>query len=148
MFSNFIRSLWKWLANMGLVVADTHEMRVAEELRTWGTSHEGLALGIALIENDLSIALKNLGENDRTLYIGDWIAFYTVITDAPVSSYGELLRQAAAAKPRRQITIPAGKFIETDLPIERLYSFERNRTYSVAVECPLKLKSNTVEIVL
>ena len=148
MFSNFIRSVWKWLANMGLLITDSHEMRVADELRTWGAAHEGLALSIALIENDLSIALKNLGDTDRTLYIADWMAFYNVVTDAPFSSYGELLHQGAAAKPRQQITIPAGRFIETDLPMERLYSFARNRKYSVAVECPLGLKSNTVEIVL
>lgn len=148
MFSKFIQSLWKWLANMGLLVTDSHEMRVADGLRTWGAAHDGLALSVAPIDNDLSIALKNLGDTDRTIHIADWMVFYNVVTDVPVSGYGELLLKAAAGKPRLQVTIHAGKFVETDLPMERLYSFEPNRKYSLVVECPLGLKSNTVEIVL
>lgn len=154
MFERIVRNIWKRLAMLGLIVTEESEPRVPDAERVWGTPHQGLALSLSAIKAedegiapDLSIALKNLESTDRTLHIADWMAFYEIRIDAPLSDYGELLRSSAAKKPAQQVKIFAGKFVETDIPLDRLYRVVRGRRYRITASCALGLQSNAVEIV-
>ncbi len=138
---------------LGFAVHDANEPRISDALRTWGPAHEGLALSVFAAPSDdksqppdLSIALKNLGTEDRVLLLTDWMGFYTVEMDATPNQYAELSRKQALAKAKNKVTIKAGKFVETDLPLSLLYQLQRRRTYTARVRCELGLISNEVEI--
>lgn len=133
---------------LGFAVHDSNEPRIADSLRAWGPVHEGLVLSAHQAQQDLSIALKNVGAEDRILLLTDWMGFYRIEMDAAPNQYAELSQKQAAAKAKNKVTIPAGRFVETDMPLNLLYKLQRGKTYKARVTCELGLVSNEVEIVL
>lgn len=161
---NAFRSFFDFLARMGLSVRDDPKRVIDVAARQWGPVVDGLALSIesVLLREDrsvmsnLSVVLRNAGDEPKSLVVPGWLFFFHVeLTGpegqpAPMSPFGKELLKPSRRTERIEVTLAPGGITETQIPIGSIFDMRAQGEYRVAAWCELpggaKLNSNTIVI--
>jgi hypothetical protein len=147
--NKFIR-FYNFLAKMGLVLRDDAPKVIDLTGREWGEPAGGFTLSIRELPREnpgqvagISVVIKNLGTDLRTLTIPPWIFFYR-IEGLELTPYGRQLMSPDQKRNNVEVTLPPGDAIETELPMGKIY----NLRDKVRVSCQLPdgtvLRSNEI----
>jgi hypothetical protein len=147
--NKFIR-FYNFLAKMGLVLRDDAPKVIDLTGREWGEPAGGFTLSIRELPREnpgqvagISVVIKNLGTDLRTLTIPPWIFFYR-IEGLELTPYGRQLMSPDQKRTNFEVTLPPGDAIETELPMGKIY----NLRDKVRVSCQLPdgtvLRSNEI----
>jgi len=145
-----LRRVHNFLANMGLILTDDPPKVVDTTGREWGDAVGGLQLSIREIAKEdpqqlaaISVVLRNVGSEVKTLRIPGWLSFYQIdvkradATPVPPTSYGKRLLKAEPAGEDIELSLAPGNATETDLPIATLFEMNAAGEYRVRVSCRL-----------
>jgi hypothetical protein len=149
--NKFIR-FYNFLANMGLVLRDDPPKVIDLTGRQWGEPVGGLAISIRELEREepdqvagISIVMKNLGSDPRTLTVPPWIFFYQA-EGLELTPYGRQLMNPDHKRKPVEVTLRPGDAIETDLPIAKIYSLRDKLRVSCQLPDGTLLSSNEITI--
>ena len=147
------------MAKMGLTMKDDPVRIVDPAARQWGEPAEGFALSIEpvylredlTVVSNLSVAIRNVSAEAKTLTIPGWLHFYKVDVGSPMSAFGRELLKPERRKPDTRIPLATGALAETQIPIGSVFEMQRGAPCTAKVSCELPggttLRSNTVEFV-
>jgi hypothetical protein len=142
--NNFIR-FYNFLANMGLVLRDDPPKVIDLTGREWGEPVGGLVLSVREQVAGISVVMKNLGTDPRTLTVPPWIFFYK-IEGQELTPYGRQLMNPDHKRQLVEVKLSPGEAIETDLPITKIYNLRDKLRVSCRLEDGTLLRSNEITI--
>jgi hypothetical protein len=153
--NKFIR-FYNFLANMGLVLRDDPPKIIDITGREWGDTVDGLALSVRELKREepgqvagISVVMKNVGTDPKTLDVPPWI-FYYEIEGLELTPYGRQSMNQDRKGKNIEVTLHPGDAIETDLPIATIYKMRAAGDYKVRVSCRLAdgpvLRSNEIAV--
>lgn len=122
--------------------------------REWGQAKGGMALSVKAQGAGLSVVLRNVGEERRTLAVPGWLHFFEIFlyapdcSPAPLTSYGRRSLHPDAAATPRNVELAAGQAVAVDVPISVLYQMPTEGQYSAQLQCAmLGIQSNRCVLV-
>jgi len=137
---------------MGLVLRDDPPKVIDLTGREWGEPSAGLALSIRELKREepghvagISVVMKNLGTDPRTLTVPPWIFFYK-IEGMELTPYGRQLMDPSQKRKTADVTLGPGEAIETDLPIAKIYSLKEKIRVACQLPDGTALRSNQITI--
>jgi hypothetical protein len=149
--NKFIR-FYNFLANMGLVLRDDPPKVIDLTGREWGEPSGGLVLSIRELKREdpkqvagISVVMKNLGTDPRTLTVPPWINFYE-LEGQELTPYGRQLMSPDQKRNNVEVTLPPGEAIETELPIAKIYNLRNKLRVSCQLPDGTILRSNEITI--
>jgi hypothetical protein len=142
--NKFIR-FYNFLANMGLVLRDDPPKVIDLTGREWGEPAGDLVLSIREQEAGISVVMKNLGTDPRTLTVPPWIFFYKV-EGLELTPYGRQLMSPDQKRKNVEVTLRPGDAIETDLPISKVYNLRGKLRVACQLADGTVLRSNEITI--
>jgi hypothetical protein len=149
--NKFIR-FYNFLAKMGLVLRDDPRKVVDLTGRDWGEPADGLALSIRELPREdhrqvagISVVMKNLGTDPRTLTVPPWIFFYR-IEGLELTPYGRQLMIPDQKRRTEGLTLGPGEAKETDLPISKIYNLRERFRVTCQLPDGTILRSNEITI--
>ena len=149
--NKFIR-FYNFLANMGLVLRDDPPKVIDLTGREWGEPAAGLVLSIRELRREdpgqlagISVVMKNLGTDPRTLTVPPWIFFYK-LEGLDLTPYGRQLMNPDHERKPVEVKLGPGEAIETDLPIAKIYSLRDKLRVSCQLPDGTRLSSNEITI--
>lgn len=129
---------------MGLVLRDDPPKVIKVTGREWGEPIDGLALSVHEIPKEdpqqqtvLSVVIRNVGQERKTLIVPGWLFFYELELSTPLTAYGSQLLKPERKTERLEVTLAPGEARETDLPVGALYDMRAAGEYRVKVSCRL-----------
>jgi len=127
------------MAKMGLSVRDDPPRVIDIAARQWGEVVDGFALSIEQIprEATLSVVLRNVGTQPRTLVIPGWLGFFKVETEAQPTRFGLELMKPERQTERINSNIGPGGLAEAQIPVASLFALQPGNSYPVRVSCTL-----------
>ena len=155
--SDKLTRFYNLLANMGLVLRDDPPKVIDMAGREWGETVDGLALSIREIRGEgsqeravLSVVIRNLGSERKTIAVPGWMFFYELEPSLPLTAYGRQLLKPERKTERIEVTLGAGDAKETDLPLGALYDIRDRDKCRLRVSCKLpdgaRLVSNEIVV--
>jgi hypothetical protein len=142
--NKFIR-FYNFLANMGLVLRDDPPKVIDLTGREWGESAGGLVLSIREQVAAISVVIKNLGTDPRTLSVPPWIFFYQA-EGLELTPYGRQLMSPDQKRQLVEVKLSPGEAIETELPIAKIYNLRDKLRVSCQLPDGTLLRSNEITI--
>ena len=149
--NKFIR-FYNFLANMGLVLRDDPPKVIDLTGREWGEPAGGLALSIRELKREesgqvagISVVMKNLGTDSRTLRVPSWIFFYK-LEGQELTPYGRQLMNPDHKRQLVEVKLGPGEAIETDLPIAKIYNLREKFRITCQLPEGTILHSNEITI--
>jgi len=152
------------MAKMGLSVRDDPKRVVNPELRQWGQTVDGFALSVesVLLREDrgvmsnLSVVLRNVGDETKSLTVPGWLFFFHVDLTGPdgqpvsMSPFGSELLKPSRKTERIAATLPPGGLTETQIPLGSIFGMRAPGDYRASAWCELPggsiLRSNSISI--
>jgi hypothetical protein len=152
------------MAKMGLSMRDDPKRVIDPGARQWGAPAEGLALSIesVLLREDrsvmsnLSVVLRNVGTETKSLVVPGWLFFFQVELTGPdgnatpLSPFGNELLKPSRRTDSIAVTLAPGELTETQIPIGSIFEMRARGDYGVAAWCELPggavLHSNPIAI--
>ncbi|HEY3835298.1 MAG TPA: hypothetical protein VGL72_01945 [Bryobacteraceae bacterium] len=150
MIGRFFRSIYHWMALLGLAMKDDEPLEVRDPDRQWGLPVNGLMLSAKAKGSRLSVVIKNAGTNEVRENIPEWIFFYQLeISGSPaLTTFGKhALEPSRALSRRTELILTPAKAIEAEIPVDSLY--ELKGTSRVTATCEIagtRLRSNEVTL--
>jgi hypothetical protein len=135
--ANPVRRALDFLAKMGLTVRDDPKRVIDPAERAWGEPAEGFALSIKAMPEGLSVVLRNVGTEPRTLVAPGWLAFYKIEIEAPPTPFGRALTKPGRQTERITATLAPGEMTETLVPVASLFAVQAEAGYRTRVSCVL-----------
>ena len=149
--NKFIR-FYNFLANMGLVLRDDPPKVIDLTGREWGEPAGGLTLSIRELKREdteqvagISVVMKNLGTDSRTLTIPPRIFFYQA-EGLELTPYGRQLMNPDQKRKLVEVKLGPGEAIETDLPIAKIYNLRGKLRITCQLPEGTVLRSNEITI--
>lgn len=146
------------MARMGLTMKDDPVRVVDPAARAWGAPVDGYALSIepVLLREDrgvvsnLSVVIRNITDEPRTLSVPGWLFFYNVeMSGAPMSPFGRELLKPERRKANIEVPFTPGGLNETQIPIGSIFAMRSRERYTAQVSCVLpggaEMRSNQIE---
>jgi hypothetical protein len=149
--NKFIR-FYNFLAKMGLVLRDDAPKVIDLAGREWGEPAGGLMLSIRELKREdpgqvagISVVMKNLGTDPRTLTVPPWIFFYQV-EGQELTPYGRQLMNPDHKRQLVEVKLGSGEPIETELPIAKIYNLRARFRVTCQMPDDTVLSSNEITI--
>jgi hypothetical protein len=149
--NKFIR-FYNFLANMGLVLRDDPPKVIDLTGREWGEPAAGLVLSIRELRREdpgqlagISVVMKNLGTDPRTLTVPPWIFFYK-LEGLDLTPYGRQLMNPDHKRQLVEVKLGRGEAIETDLPIAKIYTLRDKLRVTCQLPEGTVVRSNEITI--
>ena len=120
---------------MGLTVRDDPKRVIDPAARGWGETVDGFALSIKATPEGLSVVLRNVGTESRTLVVPGWLAFYKIEIEAPPTPFGRELLKPERQTERIAATLAPGELTETQVPVTSLFAVRQGTGYRTRVRC-------------
>jgi hypothetical protein len=139
-----IRGFFDFLAKMGLSVRDDPPKVVDLSIREFGEAQHGLALSIRQIPRDdpaalasVSVVIRNVGQEPRTLIVPGWLGFYQFDvrmpdgSPAPLTPFGRALAKPENRKEPSSVTLAPGALNETEVPLGSIFRVRPGTRHAV-----------------
>jgi hypothetical protein len=161
-----LRQFFDLLAKMGLSMRDDPKRVIDVAARQWGEPVDGLALSLepVLLREDrqvmsnLSVVLRNAGQETKSLEVPGWLFFLLVELTAPdgravpLSPFGAELLKPSRRTERIAVNLAPGGMVETQIPIGSIFEMRASGEYRASVSCELPggaaLRSNSTALVV
>ncbi|MDE3196601.1 MAG: hypothetical protein KGN84_09675, partial [Acidobacteriota bacterium] len=97
----------------------------------------------------LSVVIRNVSGEAKSLKIPGWLHFYNIELNASMSAFGRELMKPDRRGAITEATLAPGALSETQIPVGSIFMMRRGDRYTAQVSCTLPdgatLRSNTIE---
>lgn len=145
------------MAKMGLTMKDDPVKVIDPGARAWGEAVEGFALSMEpvflredrSVVSNLSVVIRNVGAQEKSLPIPGWLHFYRVDLNAPLTAFGREMMKPERRSAVTDTALAPGALSETQIPVGSIFEMQTGRRYTATASCQLPdgatLRSNTIE---
>ena len=150
MIGRIFRSIYHWMAVLGLAMKDDESLEERDPDRQWGPQSGGLMLSAKPKGQRLSVVIKNAGTGEIREKISGWLFFdHLDISGNPrLTTFGKQALDPRRNDRRTDLVLTPEKAIEAEIPVDSLYDLGPT-AHRVTVSCEIagtRLVSNEVTI--
>ena len=150
MIRRFFRSLYHWMALLGLAMKDDAPIEERDPDRQWGAASGGLMLSAKARGRRLSVVIKNAGPATIRENTPSWLFFYKldISGNPPLTTFGKHALDPKRNDRATDLVLNPGQAIEAEIPVDSLYDLS-SKSHRVTVTCQLAgqtLTSNEVTL--